>query len=232
MKQMGRALAVLIVGLALSASEAAAQTPSSVFVSGGLAAVSLRPASQFATPADGPHSLTAAVLLSGGFEVDSWLGIEGAIGLQPARSLVWRFSYSFSSLNLATDRDMPIAVYARLMPSCTSRVCLQLLAGGGLNWYRTRTVMTHDCGRIGASLEPCVPVSNREAFVDSGLEPLLTFGGDIAARVSRRVTLGPTVRFFVIDRRRYMLESTGHRGPDTAGRITLMIGLSATWVSR
>jgi len=190
------------------------------YVTAGWATTSREPGwyPSLATPSAQPASSVPSVMIGAGVWLPHNVGVEGSFTVYGAQSIPWHYNYLFggNSDQLTTDRDLPLIGLVRFAPMRRHRVSLEPVVGGGVSFHRGASFRTADCGS-GSRPAPCVPVTPR-APSDSLTTPdwLVTYGADLAVRVSSRVVVAPGFRISVLNRQVF-LTGFDHRGPYSGG---------------
>jgi hypothetical protein len=150
-----------------------------------------------------------------------------------AQSISWFFGYAFAETGAkrTDDRDVPLTGVVRLAPLRHRAASLEAVGGGGITFHRGTTFSTSDCG-YGQEPTPCrtlTPPHFDEVW--SSVEPIATFGADLALRASRRVAITPGFRGNYARRPVYM---TGydHRGPYSGEGYFWTIGVTVRYSVR
>jgi hypothetical protein len=231
-RQVLKAAAVIVGGLLIVPSVVEAQVLSKLYVSGGWAVGSRQNAS-IGDSSQHRHAVHAAIATIG-VKLTGRMAIEGSVTWQQSQSFPWRFDYTFADITeeRATERDTSVAAFLRFRPACRGAFCFEPFAGVGLNWHRGTTVSTARCNRT-PTLQ-CSPIVDDDSIGSTRSELLFSGGVDFPMIVSRRVSLGPSVRVTYIRRNQFLFgqDTYGHRGPSNGSGLIPAIGFLVGWRTR
>jgi hypothetical protein len=223
-----RAMLMVLV----SSTTAAHVTAQDLYVTAG-GAVNSREAGWSPSPAtpSAPAASNVPSIIGGvGIWLPNDLAVEGSLSITAAQSIVWHYGYQFggNADKLTEDRDLPLIGLLRIAPLRRKRASIEPVLGGGVNFHRGATFTTADCGS-GSRPTPCVPVTPpRSDEVQTTANWVVTFGADVAVRVSSRVSLAPGFRVSLI-RREVFMTGYDHRGPYSGGGFSWSLGVAARY---
>ena len=229
--------AVLLVGLATVAS---AQTPPTVYVSGGLAFAALYPGDKRQNSIPDVRSWTTGTDVGFGVQTGPRAGVEAMISFrrgQPALPNPWNYTYNADAFIRTTSRDLPILGLVRITPNCSRLFCIQPLVGAGVTWHSARSIVVEECSPIlvRSELQTCTPVEpgrrKSDEWTDGSFEFTIAAGVDAPAQISKHLSLAPTFRLLII-RRGEDLTRYRHRGPDGTSSVVPSFGVTLIWKSR
>ena len=179
-------------------------------------------------------SFVPGISATGGVWFTNGLAIEGGVTYLRAQSFPWYFSYAFAggtTSEIAHDSDLPLTVALRGVIVRSKPLRLDVIGGGGFNLHRGSSDTVGRCGSFFVQL-PCTPVSPPvESDSLSTLEPTLMFGADAPIPASRRVSIVPSFRVYVISRRQW-LTGYNHRGPTGGNGLLTTFGVGVMFGRR
>lgn len=220
-------LALLFIGVTAAHSNA-----QELYITGGAAVNSRAPGWYPSLSTPSAPAASKVVSITGGMGI--WLphdvAVEGSLSITGAQSIVWHYNYLFggNADELTYDRDLPLSGLVRVAPLRRKSISIEPVAGGGMSLHRGATFITADCGS-GSRPTPCVPVTPpRPGEVQTTADWAVTFGADVAIRVSSRMSVAPGFRVNYI-RRELFMTGFDHRGPYSGGSHLWGIGVTARY---